>query len=447
MTTIPQLTGIPTTLGDATLNTELLALKAEVATLKDKPAFDPKSLQDAIAQLQANETVDDATVAALDALVKAIPVSPDLSKYALKTDIPSAVTAYDDTALRGLIPGDRTVVFRAAQSWPTDLKPNSAVHYLSESGNVQQLIINDLPSTLTAIWIAGRKQALANSNSVTIKDVRRATARILDNVLIIETDYKEANLIWNQQTSAATVYPLPVPGVPNMREALRRWKFRVLFTLAAQTTAAQFLADAQTNPLSNYAGPNGVAITTEPTLDTLRLTPFGGTEVYSTVQVDAARVIPAGVYVSWIVGVELYLIQLSAIAPDLSWLLDTSWKVTGETPAEKYTRSLKASQSTLTKIEFEYDQVAPKTYSINAPFTAGASVTTGFKNHGYWNVDAAGTTYMPSVGTDRLVIALNNDNRIITLAVQDTTKPNTDPAYYKKIRNVKFNGIPCDLNL
>lgn len=51
----------------------------------DPVASKDKALEDAIAQLKTNETADDATVAALETLVKAIPPAPDISGKAEKT--------------------------------------------------------------------------------------------------------------------------------------------------------------------------------------------------------------------------------------------------------------------------------------------------------------------------------------------------------------------------
>jgi hypothetical protein len=48
-----------------------------------------------IDQLKSNETADDATVATLDALVKAIPAAPDLTPYAKSADVDAKNTAQD----------------------------------------------------------------------------------------------------------------------------------------------------------------------------------------------------------------------------------------------------------------------------------------------------------------------------------------------------------------
>jgi predicted nucleic acid-binding Zn-ribbon protein len=81
----------------ADLKTELAELKASAAkqtdltdattrikVLEDKPAFDPKALQDAIDTLVSNEKIDDEAVAALETALKAIDLRPRTLMLALK---------------------------------------------------------------------------------------------------------------------------------------------------------------------------------------------------------------------------------------------------------------------------------------------------------------------------------------------------------------------------
>lgn len=68
--------------------TNLAPLTARVEALENKPTFDPKSINDAIAELVANEKLDDAAAASLKAAFDALPVI-DLAPYLKIVDLPN----------------------------------------------------------------------------------------------------------------------------------------------------------------------------------------------------------------------------------------------------------------------------------------------------------------------------------------------------------------------
>jgi hypothetical protein len=216
--------------------------------------------------------------------------------------------------------------------------------------------------------------------------------------------------------------------------------------LSAPTTGSQFLIDAATNPLSNYVGPNGVEIVAEPTLDLLRFTPLGGAETYSSAQVEPGKIIPLGTYVSWIVGGELFLVQTASLAQpsssyDASWIVDPKWFDSVGTPAtSRYTRSLYSGFTTLTSLSLEYrDNTGTiQTFSLT-------DFTTGFTNNSFWNTPQGVTRLVPAgVGQVNIAIVLENNNRDITIAVQDLAVTSTLPTRWLQFRNVVFNGRYAD---
>jgi hypothetical protein len=216
--------------------------------------------------------------------------------------------------------------------------------------------------------------------------------------------------------------------------------------LSAPTTGSQFLIDAATNPLSNYVGPNGVEIVTEPTLDLLRFTPLGGPETYSSAQVEPGKIIPLGTYVSWIVGGELFLVQTASLAQqsssyDASWIVDKKWFDSVATPAtSRYTRSLYSGFTTLTSLTLEY---RANTGVIHA-FTL-TDFTTDFENNAFWNTANGVTRLVPTgVGQVYVAIVLENNKRDITIAIQDLAVNSTLPARWLQFRNVAINGRYAD---
>ncbi|MGL4621143.1 MAG: hypothetical protein ACRCZS_19120 [Chroococcidiopsis sp.] len=78
------------------------SLKARLKAVEDKPAFDPQSINNAIAELVANEKIDDKAAADLKAAFDALPTI-DLAPYAKIQDVDDAIARLEQADSQRLV--------------------------------------------------------------------------------------------------------------------------------------------------------------------------------------------------------------------------------------------------------------------------------------------------------------------------------------------------------
>jgi hypothetical protein len=108
---------------------------------------------------------------------------------------------------------------------------------------------------------------------------------------------------------------------------------------------------------------------------------------------------------------------------------------------------LSSYYSALVKVELEYElngTVYPFSW---ADFTEGADFTTSFAYNSFYNEPGGVTRLIADANGGTIAIARSADRRRVSVSVLDLTKAVNNPLRMLRFRNVKLNGIPCELTL
>jgi hypothetical protein len=132
---------------------------------------------------------------------------------------------------------------------------------------------------------------------------------------------------------------------------------------------------------------------------------------------------------------------------DLQWISDPKWFETTGVYATRYERSLSSYYSALVRVELEYE-LSGTVYPFSwADFTEGADFTTSFAYNSFYNETGGVTRLIADANGGTIAIARSADRRRVSVSVLDLTKGINDPLRLLRFRNVKLNGIPCELTL
>jgi hypothetical protein len=398
-------------------------------TASQAPTFDSTQLEQNAAALRSKL---DSTIEEVDSLHETV-VSEKLRLNELITDVGARI-------------GEIVIFSSAVNTWPLTALAGETIYYLSNSGMPQTLKLSGLPTILTEIWVNGKKVALGTTLDIPL--CQYAEASIVGTILNIVCNYSlGANIRWAKETTLGGALTALYPGWPNTREWMRRASGKLMILLPAMTPN-EMISAANTTPLVNYLGANGVTIAAEPAIDSVYFTGLGKPqEIIVGNALD--RLLPAGLYlVSVTFGTRIELIQLSANS-DSGWLVNNQWFQSSNAANERYTRDLSSAFSAFSKVEVEYELNGTNYIFSHTDFTEGVGPNNNFvfMDTPAWNPTGGVTRQAADVYGGRLIMALSANRKAITLAMVDQAKTDGQAGYWLRFRNVKLNGIPADLML